>query len=284
MRFGRNLLLGLLLVIAASPTAWAEEEAPRPAPPSLEAAEGPPSELPPPRMLPPAPKFGIEEMPPPPPPKFWSGGVELGANGATGNSENFKVHFGSNTKHETPDHIWLADLLYVFANSDAKRTENRALGKTRYEWLFPDSAWSWFGNLEVEYDEFKAYDVRLAAHLGVAYLFLKSDSTLVKGRVGAGASREIGGPENRFTPEALLGFDFEHKFAERHKIKASGDLFPDLHDWGEFRAEARAAYEILIDPDWNLTFRIGAYDRYDSTPEGKKRNDLEYFAVLVWKF
>jgi hypothetical protein len=33
-----------------------------------------------------------------------------------------------------------------------------------------------------------------------------------------------------------------------------------------------------------VTLRLGITDRYDSTPQGKRPNDLEYFGVLLWKF
>src|SRR5689334_15885118 len=36
-----------------------------------------------------------------PPPKVWSGGAEFGLNGSEGNSDLFKVRFGSNVKRCT---------------------------------------------------------------------------------------------------------------------------------------------------------------------------------------
>jgi putative salt-induced outer membrane protein YdiY len=210
--------------------------------------------------------------------------VELGLSGTEGNSQLFKVRAAGNAKYETKECIFKTELLYAFANANDERTENRLLLTSRYEWLLGDTPWSIFVRGELEYDEFKAYDVRVGLHSGVGYTFFKDDTTLFKGRVGAGASREIGGPENRIMPEGLIGLDFEHKFTGRQKIAASVDFFPDLGDIGEYRAELKACYEILIDPEWNLTFKIGALDRYDSTPEGRKANDIEYFALLVWKF
>lgn len=222
-----------------------------------------------------------EEKPLPP---LWSGGVELGITGAEGNSENFRLRLGSRAKRETPESLLTLNLLYVYATANDVNNENRLLFNGRHEWPFVDTRWSFFVSSEVEYDEFKAYDVRLGAHAGVAYRFLQTEATLLKGRLGAGGSREIGGPNNHFMPEALLGLDFEHAFSERSKLCAGVDLFPELKDWGEFRLEAKAAYELLVDPDLNLTLRLGVLDRYDSTPDGKKPNDFEYFAVLLWKF
>ncbi|HUT14122.1 MAG TPA: hypothetical protein VMY42_26775 [Thermoguttaceae bacterium] len=41
---------------------------------------------------------------------------------------------------------------------------------------------------------------------------------------------------------------------------------------------------MLIDQQMNLSLKLGVLDRYDSTPNGVKPNDLDYTAVLLWKF
>lgn len=218
------------------------------------------------------------------PPKLVTGGLELGVNGVQGNSELFKVHLGANGKYARERSVVTSELLYTFASAGWERKENRLLFKSRNERPLGDTAWSVFISGSAEYDEFKAYDGRLAAHTGFGYLFLDNPSIFLKGRLGAGGSREIGGPENRFMPEGLLGLEWEQTITKRQKLKTSLEFFPDLAQLGEFRSEGRVSYEVLIDPEWNLTLKLGLLDRYDSTPEGKRPNDLEYFAVLLWKF
>lgn len=223
-------------------------------------------------------------VPPPPPPKLWSGGFEFGLNGAAGNSELFKTRVAGNTKRETPKNIFTSDFLYAYGEANGVRGENHALWNLRDECLFPGTPWSLFVSGTLEYDEFTAWSTRAAAHSGLGYVFVKNDLTLFRTRLGAGASRELGGPENRVVPEALVAFDFEHKFTDRLKATSTVTFYPDLGEIGEFRAVGQAAIEYLIDPTWNLTFKIGCLDRYDSTPEGQKPNDIEYFAVLLWKY
>lgn len=254
---------GWLLLGAALPA----QNPPTPPPPAL-AAEPLPTTL----------------VPPPPPPPAWTGGLEVGLLGASGNSDNFRFRFGFNLKQDTPDHLWVADLVYNYAEAFGTRNENRAIFNTRYEWLFGSSPWSLFASGQMEYDQFRAFDVRLAAHLGVAYTFIKNERTLLKSRVGAGASREFGGPDDDWTPEALFGLDFEHCFSAKTKFVANFDYFPNLGDWTDYRWQLRAALETVLVEDWNLSLKVGVFDRYDSTPEGAKPNDLEYFAVLLWKF
>lgn len=250
------------------------------------ATQGPADEvLPAPGTLPPTETDSkVIELAPPPPPKIWCGGLEFGLNGASGNSELFKVRVAGNAKRETPGHIFCTDILYGYGEANGVRGENHALWNARDEWLFVGTPWSIFVSSTLEYDEFTAWSTRAAAHSGVGYQFLKTDTTLFKGRLGAGASRELGGPENRVVPEALIAFDFEHKFTERLKALSTVTFYPDLGEIGEFRAIGSACLEYLVDPVWNLTFKVGTLDRYDSTPEGLQANDIEYYAVLLWKF
>lgn len=210
--------------------------------------------------------------------------MEFGLNGASGNSELMKLRAGAAAENKTPNHIWKSDILYNYATANSVETENRALANTRYEWLLGVSPWSIFVDGSLEYDNFKAFDIRVASHAGIGYAFLKTDFTMLKGRLGAGASREIGGPENRIMPEALAGAEFEHKVTEGQKLTASFEFIPDLGEIGEYRYEAKAGYEFLVSPEWNVTLKLGVLDRYDSTPNGRKPNDIEYFAVLLWKY
>lgn len=242
-----------------------------------------PVELPPPSSAIVDPLLPPEE---PPPPKIWSGGVELGLNGAQGNSDLTQMRAAGEAVRDTPFDLWKTTLLYRYANANGVNTENRALLTSRYECKFgADSPWSWFVRGELEYDEFRDFDLRLAGHTGIGYLFLKNDRTLLRGRFGAGGSQKIGSEDDPdFRPELLVGGDFEHRISERQKVSTTLDVFPSVGDFGKYRAELRAAYELLVDPEWNLTLKLGCLDRYDSDPGTRKRNDLEYFLVLLWKF
>ena len=44
-----------------------------------------------------------------------------------------------------------------------------------------------------------------------------------------------------------------------------------------------AGWEVLLSQAANLSLKIGVVDRYDSTPNGRERNDLNYTALLLWK-
>lgn len=216
--------------------------------------------------------------------KLWEGSLEFGINGTDGNSENFKFRIAGSAKRETEVRIIKLDILYSYASLNGTESENRSLSTLKHEWLFGNSPWSIFVLGTLETDAFRAFDARVAAHTGIAYAWIKNDITQLKTRIGAGFSHEIGGPDNTYKPELLLGGDFEHKLTERQKLVASVDVFPNFQNFSDYRTQLKASWEVLIDPAWNLTLKLGIVDRFDSTPEGKKKNDFEYFGVLMWKF
>lgn len=257
--------------LAAVPAqAWAQAEAPaQPPPPAAEQPPPTPAE--------------------PPPPETWldgwKGSVELGLSGSSGNTEEMTFRGGFGAKRTTTDYDTSVALVYKLSRDEGQTSENQGRLDVRNDWLIKDSKWRFFALGAFEYDDFQEWDFRVAAFGGVGYEFIKNDRTFLLGRAGVGLSREIGGSDNAITPEALLGGDFEHKFDDRQKVTASVDFFPDLSDFGPYRFVAKAAYEVLVDPETKMTFKVGAIDTYDSTPgDGFKRNDLDYFAVLVWSF
>ena len=55
-------------------------------------------------------------------------------------------------------------------------------------------------------------------------------------------------------------------------------------DVSDYRITTQIAWEIVIDEVNNLSLKISALDRYDSTPSGGTPNALDYAATLLWSF
>jgi hypothetical protein len=220
---------------------------------------------------------------------FWRGWkrtVDLGMIGSDGNSETFGARgaFGMERKVEKMETT--IGLTYVFNSDNGEKTKSRGELNARNDWLFgKDSRWGFFAEAKVEYDEFQDWDWRLSGFVGPSYAFIKNDKTLLRGRVGAGGSYEIGGDDQKFEPALLLGLDFEHAFNERNKVFASTEYLPSLSDFPEYRLNSKAGWEILVDEKSGANLKLGVIDRYDSNPgDGFKSNDIEYFATLGWSF
>jgi len=218
------------------------------------------------------------------PPKLWTGSFELGLAGTDGNSQTLDLRFGLAAKRKTEKSILSLDLDYHKTSSDGEETANRAFHDWRQEWLFGQSPWTCFIHGTVDYDEFQSFDLRVTADTGVGYQFIKTDATKLNGRLGGGFSREIGGPDDRYVPELIYGGDFEHRLSKRQKISLSAEYAPDVTDWADCRVKAKAGWEVLLDEEMNLSLKLSVLDRYDSTPNGAKPNDVDYSVVLLWTF
>jgi putative salt-induced outer membrane protein YdiY len=231
------------------------------------------------------PEMILEPAPKPcPPKKLWEGSIELGVNGAEGNSESFNLRFLVNAKRTTDWTVLTLNTRYTNNSTNNVTTVDRLFFEGRNEWLLKDTPWSLYVHETTEYDEFRPFDLRLTADAGIGYEFLKTDLTSLKGRVGPGVSHEIGGPDESYVPEAVLGLTWEQKITARSKLTASADYFPDISDFGEFRVNSQANWEFVLDDVLNLSLKLGVLDRYDSTPNGVAENDLDYSATILWNF
>ncbi|MEX2188657.1 MAG: DUF481 domain-containing protein [Pirellulales bacterium] len=213
----------------------------------------------------------------------WTGSIELGMNGSEGNAQTFSMRAGANLKRETELYTLAVEASHARTTADSLETQNNALGKLKLDRKFGESPWTMFGVGTAEYDQFKAFDLRLALHAGVGYKIIKTDATSLVGRLGSGVSHEIGGPDDSYVPEALLGLDFEHQITAKQKLVFKAEYLPEWGDFQNYRLVSDASWECLLDEESNLSLKIGAIDRYDSTPNGRKANDIDYLLLLMWK-
>ena len=214
----------------------------------------------------------------------WVNSAELGINGSDGNSESFSFQTGARFKRKGPRNLFELRMTHNRTQANGTETQNNALLFADHEFLFADSPFSWFNKLGLEYDEFKAFDVRLNLNTGLGYRWIDTEALRFATRFGSGTSREFGGPDDRWVPEAVFGFDYDHQVNKRHKLIAKVDYFPEWSDFANYRVVADTGWEYLLSEDGNLSLKLGANDRYDSTPNGRKPNDLNYTFLLLYKF
>lgn len=214
----------------------------------------------------------------------WVNSVEFGLNGSDGNSQTTSIQTGADLQRITDLYTFAIDLDYQRTQASGLETQNNGRLNVDYDRLLGDSSWSAFSKLGLEYDEFKAFDLRLNLNAGLGYYWLRNDTSTLVTRFGAGASREFGGPNNDWVPEAMFGYEASHQLTERQKLKGKLEYFPEWGDFNNYRLVSDVSWEILLDGVDNLSLKLAATNRYDSTPEGAKPNDLFYSALLLWKF
>jgi putative salt-induced outer membrane protein YdiY len=217
------------------------------------------------------------------PSEGWNNSFEIGINGSTGNAESFSMRTGARIERKLDPATFTLDARYARTLANSIETQHNGLVNSNLEAELGDSRWTTFFKSSLEYDEFKAFDVRTALNAGVGYHLLKSEEATFIARFGSGVSRELGGPDDRYVPEALYGLEFERQLTGRQKFYATTDYFPDWSDYRDYRLVTNAGWEFLLDEEDNLSLKLGVVDRYDSTPHGRKPNDLDYSLLLLWK-
>jgi putative salt-induced outer membrane protein YdiY len=214
----------------------------------------------------------------------WEGNVELGLSGTEGNTQTFNVRFGLSAKHQLDHLVKSVQITSIQKSADGATTANTALLDGKLEWPMPESKWSYYIHSLTEYDEFKVFQVRQSADTGFGYEFIKNDVTTALGRAGISASREFGGTDDEVKPELAFGGEYKHKFNATHSISGKVDYFPNVTDFGDFRLNSQAAWEIALSSAWGLSLKLSIIDRYDSTPQGARPNDLDYSTLVIWQF
>jgi putative salt-induced outer membrane protein YdiY len=214
----------------------------------------------------------------------WDTGVELGLNGSSGTSESLSVRTGGYMKRESRFSKLDLKAAYNHTTESGNATQNNAQFDVRNDWLLDDrSPWTLYGTGEVFYDEFQAFDLQTSANTGIGYRFIYEPDLDLIGRFGAGASREFGGPDDRWVPESLLGFEYNQKLSPGQKFYAKLDYYPEWEQVGEFRLVADSGWQIQFAQPSNLSLKISASDRYDSTPHGADPHLVNYSVLLLLK-
>jgi putative salt-induced outer membrane protein YdiY len=220
-----------------------------------------------------------------PPIKLWEGSILVGLDGAEGNNEAMNLHVGFEAKRKTELHLLYLDLDYNRRTTYTVITANRLYSQARYERLIQATSWSLFVDTTGEYDEFQEFDFRITGHTGLGYRFFKNSQAALTSRLGGGVSHEIGGPKDKYyAPELMMALDYEWRVSDRQKLVAMVEYMPDVTDFTDFRLNSQAGWELLLDQYTNLSLRLAVRNRYYSAPVTARPNDLDYAALLSWKF
>jgi len=217
--------------------------------------------------------------------KGWTTTVGLGLNGSSGNTESLDVRFSWDSERVTNYMETYFNLLYSGGTEEGEVNENYFRTRIRNDWLVPDSRWRYFAIGQLEFDEEQDWNWRIFANAGVGYDFVQTEKMTLTGRAGLGVLQDLGGTDEDFRFEGLLAVDFVYRFNEKHKVFFTGEYYPAFDPWPVYRLYGRAGWEVLIDPELNLSLRVGLEDRYDSSPgSDAQRNDLDYFIQLALTF
>ncbi len=142
-----------------------------------------------------------------------------------------------------------------------------------------------FVNKKTDDDPLKSFTFSNMSDVGTQYPLIKNGGTTFLGRVAGGLSRDYAGlAENQRIPEVLLGCQFEQQITQRQKILGGVDYARDVTDPARHRVRTQAAWEVLLDPDRNVSLRTGILESSNKAPTGEQATNLNYTVDLIWKF
>jgi putative salt-induced outer membrane protein YdiY len=217
-------------------------------------------------------------------PAPWDTAIELGLNGSSGTSDSLSVRTGGYIKRESRFSKLDFSAYHNRTSTGGATTQNNANLDVRNDWLIDEtSPWTLYGTGNVFYDEFQAFDLQTSANTGVGYRFVHEPSLELMGRFGAGTSREIGGPDDRWVPESLLGIEYSQQLSKTQKFYGKLDYYPEWDEFGEYRLVADTGWEIELVQPSNISLKISASDRFDSTPNGAEPHLVNYSVLLLLK-
>jgi hypothetical protein len=213
----------------------------------------------------------------------WKGSFEVGVNGSEGNTETTNVIVGFFAKRATVRGEFSTDLDYSYEQNNGAKSADKLFWMNRYEGKLANGVTSWFFDFSYEYDDFKAYDFRLASHLGLSQPLHETDYSKLVGRVGFGASREFGVADADWIPEMVLGWDYGLQVTDASKLTFAGDYYPDVNDFSTYRINMKLTYEIKLEGH-GCSLLASVFDRLDTQANpGQKKNDVDYMLSLKWE-
>ena len=216
-------------------------------------------------------------------PTPWDTGFELGINGSTGTSDTLSLRTGGYVKREGDRNKIDMSLYYNKTTAEGVETQSNAILDLRNDWLLSESPWTVFVMSQVFFDEFQAFDLNVNANTGIGYQVFDTEWVKLLTRLGAGASREIGGVDDGWVPEAQFGVNYEQKISETRKFYAKTDYFPEFEAFGDYRVLTDIGLEVELTQPANVSLKLSATDRYDSTPNGVRPHNTNYSVLLLWK-
>jgi putative salt-induced outer membrane protein YdiY len=218
----------------------------------------------------------------------WRHQLELGLNGADGNSDTANMHLGFNTDYADLRKTWKFTSAYDRAKSDGDVSANRFFADLKREWIWPETPWFSFLQGRYDWDKFKDWDDRLSASGGIGYQHLKNESWDIANRVGLGGSISRGNDEDTKTPELVLALDLGWIISEFERFEFTTAFYPDLDDNGEYRNLTAISWSIKMAEARNLAIKLGFRNEYASkvseeNEKKKEKNDYTYNLSLLWQ-
>ena len=218
---------------------------------------------------------------------YWSGNVELGLNGRSGNTDTSAWRTKLSALRDTGDTRLSMSATADREEEDDETTAEEYLGNARFEDDLTQRLF-WFLQQELERDEFEDIDLRSRSLIGPGYFLARRDRLTFKVRSGIGHQYErytSGGSSH----EAIFsaGWDYAQLVGEWLKLTHDFTIYPEVTNSPSenFILESALGVEVPIanSDAWHL--RAGLEHQYNNNPEpGVEDLDTTYNLGVVRGF
>lgn len=226
----------------------------------------------------------------------WRGLAGLSFTSVSGNSENSSLGLNADAVRQTDQ-----DKLSLYgqylraeakvAGTTAKTSDLLRLGG-KYDWNVTDRVYA-FGTAGFERDKIARIDSRFLLGGGAGYKVISTEDTTfdVFGGLNLRADRysapgvtiENSLKRSYTALEMQLGEESTHKLSDSTSFRQRFVIYPNLSEFGEFRAVFDAGLIVSMTDRFKLT--LSAINRYDSqATDPIKKNDLILFAGVSYAF
>ena len=219
---------------------------------------------------------------------LWSGRIEAGVQGSSGNSQNRSSDVRVMIRRERPNNRWIADYELHRASQNDEQTEDEDRASLRYEQDFSERAFA-FAQIEAERDEFEDVDLRYRITVGPGYFLLQQPDHELKLRVGGGFEQErFEDSENNNSFVATAGYDYRIDLWRWLRLTHEFTYLPEVDDTPSenYRLESVLGAELplgSLDSAWRL--RGEWRHDYDNNPKpGVATTDSTYTLGIARDF
>ena len=215
----------------------------------------------------------------------WDVRLLMGLTGSDGNSQTANIRIGLEADRKDKDNRARFKSTYNYATSEGDTTRNQFNAETTIDWLMPNSPWFSFVQGVYDFDEFKTWDHRVSGFAGFGYEVIMSPEVELITRTGGGVTKEFGGADD-IRPEGLVSAGLlRWNLTDRQTVTGEVTFFPDLSDLERFRTIAKVDWQIKLDHQEGMKFKVGLEHEHESLTDGsKKHNDLKFYGTLVVEF
>ena len=229
--------------------------------------------------------IGPVELPTPQEPA-WTGSLELGIDGETGNSEKFGLRTAIEARRQSEKLLLTGRFRARYSKEDGQTTDDDQRLSGRVEYSYARRRF-WYGAVDFERDDIKSLDLRSEVTGGLGRIWWNSGANFLKTLAGLGFTHESYGNDTEDTQAPICELVMEHgkRIGRGAVIKTNMRYVQQLDDIEGVRGEGETAMFVDLTNGGDLKLKTGVRLEYDNQPaRDAERLDTYYDLSIVKTF